>query len=148
MMNDLRYAIRALRQSPGFAITAIVSIGLAIGANSSIFSFLDAIILRPLPVPQPAQVMTLRAVEPAATTSGLADISGGMSYSDYVDFRDQNKSFEGLLAFDLTAAGFAKDSNTQPQFEIAYQRTKRSGKPVSPSHGYWLKSAARPEILS
>ena len=62
MMNDIRYAFRALRQNPGFAITAIVSIGLAIGANSFIFSFVDAIILHPLPVPHPAQVMTLRAV--------------------------------------------------------------------------------------
>ena len=50
MLNDIRYAFRALRQSPGFALTAIVSIALAIGANSAIFSFVDGLIFRPLPV--------------------------------------------------------------------------------------------------
>src|SRR5262245_5404326 len=120
MMNDIRYAFRALRQNPGFAITAIVSIGIAIGANSSIFSFVEAIILRPLPVPHPTQVVTLPAVEPAANTPGLADLSGAISYPDFVDFRDRNKSFDGMLAFDMTATGFARDAKTQPQFETAY----------------------------
>ena len=62
MLKDIDYAFRTLRQSPGFALTAIVSIALAVGANSSIYSFANRLLLRPLPVPNPSQVFTLRSV--------------------------------------------------------------------------------------
>jgi putative ABC transport system permease protein len=57
MLKDLRYAYRTLRQSPGFAITAILSIALAIGANSAIFSFQDALLFRPLAVRSPSTLV-------------------------------------------------------------------------------------------
>jgi len=66
----------------GFAFTAIISIGLAIGANSSIFGFIDAILLRPLPVQRASEVVSLRQIEPTASASGLANLSGGLSYPD------------------------------------------------------------------
>jgi len=79
MLNDIRYAVRALRQNGGFAFTAIISIGLAIGANSSIFGFIDALLLRPLPVQRASDVLSLRQIEPTASASGLANLSGGFS---------------------------------------------------------------------
>ena len=60
MLADLRYALRALRRNPTFAIVAILSIALGIGANSAMFSLADAMLLRPLPVENPSQVVNLR----------------------------------------------------------------------------------------
>jgi hypothetical protein len=54
MLNDLRYAVRTLRQNPGFALTAIVSIALGIGAITGVFSFGDGLVLRPLTIPNPS----------------------------------------------------------------------------------------------
>ena len=59
--QDVRYACRGLRRNPVFALTAILSLGLAIGANTAIYSIVDAALLRPLPVPQPDRLFTLEA---------------------------------------------------------------------------------------
>src|SRR5262245_20855339 len=120
MLNDIRYAIRALRQNRGFAFTAIISIGLAIGANSSIFGFIDAILLRPLPIPRASKVVSLRQIEPTASASGLANLGGRMSYPDFIYFKNNNQSFEDLLAYDLVPVGFAPDFRTQPQLRMGY----------------------------
>src|SRR5205814_1138650 len=110
MLNDIRYAIRALRKNRGFAFTAIISIGLAIGANSSIFGFIDALLLRPLPVTRPSDVLSLRQIDPTASASGLANLGGAISYPDFVYFKENIKSFEDLLAYRLVSAGFAPDA--------------------------------------
>src|ERR1700733_4352196 len=110
MLNDLRYAIRILRQNPGFALTAIVSIALGIGANATIFSLADGLVFRPLPVPNASQVVTLRSRTPNGTF-------GEISYADYADFRDTNRSFDGLIAYQLAPSGFARDSKAQPQLK-------------------------------
>src|SRR5881396_2549750 len=119
MLNDIRYAFRTLRQNPGFALTAIVSIGLAIGATSAIFGLNDAVLLRPLPVPDPSQLVTLRPVEPTVSST-VVNFSSRMSYSDFIDFRDKNQSFRGLLAYELVPAGFARDAKTQPQLRLGF----------------------------
>jgi predicted permease len=116
MLNDLRYAVRTLRQNPGFALTAIVSIALGIGANATIFSLADGMVLRPLPVPNPSQVVKLSA----RTPSGRFGDIGDMSYSDFLDYRDRLQSFDGLVAFSLTPFGFARDSKAQSQMKYGY----------------------------
>jgi predicted permease len=113
MLNDLRYAIRTLRQNPGFALTAIVSVALGIGANSTIFSLADGLLFRPLPVPHPSQVVTVRS----RTPNGYF---GQFSFADYADFRDKNRSFSGLVAYEMTPAPFARDPKAQPQLEYGY----------------------------
>ena len=110
MLNDFRYAVRTLRHNPGFAATAIFSIALGIGANSSIFSLADGLLLRPLPVPSALQVVTLRSRTPSGTP-------GNVSYADFVDFRDKNRSFDGLVAFALTRIAFAPDRQVQPELK-------------------------------
>ncbi len=112
MLQDLRYAFRTLRRKPGFALTAISSIALGIGANASIFSFVDAVLLRPLPVPKASEVVTLRSVTPDQTA-----FAGNMSWQDYIDFRDRSRSFNGLVAFEPANFGFALDTVTQPQLK-------------------------------
>ena len=86
MLNDIRYALRTMRQNPGFALTAIVSIALGIGVNSTIFSLANGLLLRPLPVPNPSQVFSLRSRMPRVFSSGGltgAGSFGDMSYRDW-----------------------------------------------------------------
>jgi putative ABC transport system permease protein len=112
MLNDFRYAFRALRRTPGFALTAIVSVALGAGSNSAIFSLADGLLFRPLPVPRASQVLTLRSRTPSGTF-------GGISYRDFEDLRDRNRSFDGLIAYQLAPLGFAEDQNAQPQLKAA-----------------------------
>jgi hypothetical protein len=59
LFRDIRHAVRSLRRSPGFSLTAIVTLGLGLGANAAIFSVLDAALLRPLPYPESDRIVTL-----------------------------------------------------------------------------------------
>ena len=117
MLKDIRYAFRALRQNSGFALTAILSIALAIGANSTIFSLANGLLLRPLSVPQPNEFVTLRAIGPAVSSSNLKGIyESSLSYPEYEDFRRSTHSFFGLVAMDHIIAAFAKDAKTPVEF--------------------------------
>jgi predicted permease len=113
MLNDLRYALRTLRRNPGFALTAAISMALGIGATATIFSLGDALVLRPLPVPNPSQVVKLSSRTPSGTL-------GDMSYLDFLDYRDKLQSFDSLAAYSLTPFGFAKDSKTQSQMKYGF----------------------------
>jgi predicted permease len=95
LLQDVRFALRILRRSPGFTVAAILTLALAIGANAVVFGFVDALILRPLHVPQ---AETLYGTE-------YGDNSGFQSYLNYIDLRDRNKSFEDLAAFNFVFAG-------------------------------------------
>ncbi len=94
--SDLRYAARQLRRSPGFTITAVLTLALAIGANSVVFSILNAFLLRPLNVPQAQSLYGIWRT----TTRDMAQ-----SYPDYLDLRDRNRSFDGLVAYNVAVAG-------------------------------------------
>src|SRR6185295_3427579 len=85
-------------------------IGLAIGANSAIFSFQDALLFRPLAVENPPTLVTVNSRN---TTGGYS----GFPYPDVVDVRDKNSSFDGVVAYRLMPAGIARDEKSQPQFK-------------------------------
>jgi len=94
MTADLRLAFRQLRKSPGFALTAVLTLALAIGANAVVFSVLNALVLRPLNVPHPDNLfMVERAFG--------SDTSPSHSYPDYRDLRDQNHSFDQLVSYNI-----------------------------------------------
>ena len=93
----------------------IVSIGLAIGANAAIFSLADALFLRPLEVPDPFGVVTL------ATRPSTDD--GRLSYPEYLDVRNGNRSFASLAAVRILRAGLARDAKTQPELKIGFATT-------------------------
>jgi predicted permease len=95
MNADLRLALRQLRKAPGFALTAVLTLALAIGANAIVFSVLNALILRPLKVPHPETLFMLeRAYESTTVPSE--------SYPDYRDLRDRNRSFDSLVLYAIT----------------------------------------------
>src|SRR5512132_2594336 len=96
LWQDLRYGCRVLGASPGFTTIAVLSLATGIGANCAIFSFADALLLRPLPVARPGEVLTVGS---ATNFEALGASSLVASYRDYVDIRDRTKSFEGLAAY-------------------------------------------------
>src|SRR5438874_11924598 len=94
-IQDLRFALRLLRKSPGFTFTAVVTLALAIGANAVVFAALNAFVLRPLKVPRAESLYSVHRL----------DNSANQSYPDYLDMRDRNRSFEDLAAYHITQAG-------------------------------------------
>jgi putative ABC transport system permease protein len=91
--QDLRYALRVLRRSPAFATAAVLTLALGIGANTTIFTIVNAILLRPLPVTDPGSMVRLYRLEPNGGRGTL------FSYSEYAYYRDQNTRFSGLVAY-------------------------------------------------
>jgi predicted permease len=90
MLTDLKLAFRQLRKSPGFTLTAIVTLALGIGANAIVFSVLNALILKPLNVPGAERLYSVqRAKYPS------------QSYPDYIDLRDKSHTFESLIAYQI-----------------------------------------------
>ncbi len=97
LLQDIRYGVRMLLKQPGFALIAVVALALGVGANATIFSFVNGLVLRPIEgVTEPER---LAAVYTSDYDSG---IYGASSYPDYVDFRDQVDAFEGLAACEET----------------------------------------------
>src|SRR6476620_8405728 len=115
LWQDVRYGCRMFAASPGFATVAILSLAIGIGANSAIFSFADALLLRPLPVARPGEVLTVGSTETLESFGASSLVS---SYRDYVDVRDRTKTFAGLAAFANLRAGFAPDVKTTPRLKL------------------------------
>jgi predicted permease len=97
LLQDLRYALRLLRKSPAFTAVAVVTLALGIGANAVVFSVLNALILRPLNVPHSQDLFMIEREVGKGNTPQ-------QSYPDYVDLRDRNRSFDGLIAYTISPA--------------------------------------------
>jgi predicted permease len=95
LSRDIRHAIRSLRQAPGFVLVVVITLGLGIGANTAIFSLMDQVLLRPLPVHDPSGLVLLDG--PGAFQGRTVNLAT-FSYPMYVDFRDRNEVFGGVLA--------------------------------------------------
>jgi putative ABC transport system permease protein len=90
--SDIRTAVRGLRQRPGFAAAIILTLGIGIGATTTIFSLVDGVVLRPLPYPDHQRLVAL------GTTFRGRDQLAGVSLPNYIDWRDQSRSFESMGA--------------------------------------------------
>jgi hypothetical protein len=109
LWQDLRFGARLLVKQPGFTMIAVLALSLGIGANSTIFSFFNGILLRPLPFQQPERLMLL---DELATNRGGASL--GVSWPNYLDWRAQNQVFTDVgasqdITFTLTGAGEAEE---------------------------------------
>src|SRR6202047_2543589 len=107
--QDLRYVLRQLRRSPGFAVAAVLTLAMAIGANTVVFSVINGLILRPLNVPQ---AQSLYGIERAS------DKDMSQSYPDYLDLRDRNHSFDDLAAFNITQVALDTGENPSPVWGV------------------------------
>ena len=92
LWQDLRYAVRQLRKSPGFTAVAVLTLALGIGASTAIFSVVDAVLLRPLPFPHPEQIVQVWEQSPNGDSINLSD-------PNFDDFRTQNTTFANLAAY-------------------------------------------------
>jgi predicted permease len=105
LWQDLRYGFRVLRASPGFFAVAILSLALGIGANTSIFSVVNAALLRPLPVTEPDRLAFL-------FNGSQANPYGTSSYPDYVEYRDKNEVFSDVLSYSSITVSARSDDLT------------------------------------
>jgi putative ABC transport system permease protein len=111
--QDVRYGCRVLASNPGFTLVAVASLAIGVGANCAAFSWADALLLRPLTVSRPGEVLTVGSTMSVEGFSRL-----GASYRDYVDVRDRSKSFKGLVAFSGVTAGLAKTPDALPKLTL------------------------------
>jgi predicted permease len=112
LWRDLRFSFRSLRKRPGFTIVVVVSLALGIGANTAIFSLVDGIVFRPLPVPNPGGLVTIDIAASRLTSFGAS------SYLDWVDLSTRSKSFQALstqqgMSAALNPAGAVPDGKPQ-----------------------------------
>ena len=108
MLTDLRYALRMLLKSPGFTIVAVLTLALGIGANTAIFSVVNAVLLKPLPFPASQQLL---AAGMTNTNDGSPrDELGSLSYPDYFDFRKENRTLASLAIYRNETVAF-NDAN-------------------------------------
>ncbi len=115
-VQDLRFALRQMRRSPGFVVTAVLTLALGVGANTAVYSLLDQALLRSLPVSKPEQLVVLSV--PGKAWSGHSSDHGAgeeksFSYPMYRDLRDQAKVFDGLIATAPAPVGIAHDRTSE-----------------------------------
>jgi putative ABC transport system permease protein len=109
LASDLRYAIRKLAKSPGFAALTIFTLALGIGANSAIFSVVNGVVLRPLPYPEPERLMFITSQFPS-----LGFDQFWVSPPEFLELRDWNRSFESVGAYNVSAANLGVEQPVRP----------------------------------
>ena len=106
LSKDIRYGFRSLIKRPGFVIIAIITLALGIGANTAMFSLLNTVLLRPLPVTNPEQIVSV-------SVRGKSDSILAFSYPDYKDFRDRNQVLSGLLLYRFAPLSLSRSGNNE-----------------------------------
>jgi len=153
MLNDLRYAIRQLRKSPGFTAAAVLTLALGIGATTAIFSIVDAVLLRPLPYPEAEKIVSLREVDAKGRQITFAE-------PNFLDVRARNHTLAAAAEYNMqlttvlggsepvrarvayVSGDFFKTLGVQPATGRSFlpEEAKVGGHPVAVvSHGYWQR---------
>src|SRR3954467_12857279 len=114
-LRPFTQALRGLRKSPGFTLSTIAVLTLGIGANTAIFSVVNAVLLRPLPFPESRSIVTVFHVPPATAFPGLKRFS--VSAANYLDWRKQNDVFEAMTVF--SGRGLRMGGGSKPRLLTA-----------------------------
>src|SRR6266436_9087798 len=99
LWRDLRYGARALAKNPGFTVVAVLAIAVGIGVNTWIFSVLNGVAVRLLPIPRAEQIVSVDQILHGKVSRNVHGEPGLSSYSEYKNYRDHNHVFSGLLAY-------------------------------------------------
>ena len=110
LFKDIRYGFRLLIKNPAFAVVAILSLALGIGANTAVFSFLNAFLLSPLPVKESSRLVSI------FTTDVKNKGTLPTSHYNYLDYRDKNDVFEEVLAYNFAGVTYTGDGGETRQF--------------------------------
>jgi putative ABC transport system permease protein len=113
LMQDLRFSLRQIRRSPGFMVTAVLTLALGVGANTAIFSLLDQALLRSLPVRAPEQLVVLSGTGKAwdgHSSNHGSGVEQSFSYPMYRDLRDRGTAFDGLIATSPAGVGITRNN--------------------------------------
>ena len=130
IFQDVRYALRQMIKGPGFALVAVVTLALGIGANTAIFSVVNGVLLRPLPFHDPAHLVRIWHVPPQPSFPGMTQFA--VSAANYVDWENENHVFDSMAIysyrfFTLTGSGkpeqimaCAVSSNSSTYWELRH----------------------------
>jgi hypothetical protein len=108
LLQDLRFAARVLLRKPAFTVVALLTLGLAIGANTAIFSIVNALVLRPLPFPEPEEIVQLERGYPDGKSTSVAA-------PKFVFWREHNTVFEHVATYDTLGSGFNMTGDGPPE---------------------------------
>src|SRR6185295_2983846 len=109
LLQDIRYAIRGFLKRPGFTAIALIALALGIGANTAIFSLVNAVLLRPLPFAEPSRLIwVFGSVRNGTNRASVAPL-------DYLDFRQQNSTFEQFAALFVVPQAVNLTGNGEPE---------------------------------
>src|ERR1700739_1397526 len=111
LLQDLRFGFRMILRNPGFAAVAIIVLALGIGANTAIFSVVNGVILRPLPYPESDQLVRIWHTPPQKNFPGMNRFS--VSAANFVDWKNQNHSFENMAMYSFTHADMPGDGHPE-----------------------------------
>ncbi len=163
LLQDLRFALRTLRNDPGFTSAAVLILALGIGANTALFNIVDGVLLRPLPYPQPEQLVTLRESKPNFAT-------GSISFPNFLDWQKDNRTFASMAAMRggrsliftglgeaeqlnavLLSSGFFEQLGVNPVLGRTFTRDEErvgAAPTVMITDGFWKrKFGATPNVL-
>ncbi len=115
LLQDIRFGLRQLLKRPIFTALAIISMALGIGANTAIFSLVDTVLLRPLPVREPSKLIAVDGTQPNGTDFTL------QSFPNYKDYRERSRSFEGLLAYRFVVASLSHNGVNQRAWGLRFR---------------------------
>src|SRR5215471_9877736 len=99
LLQDLRYAVRTLRNNLGFTLVAVLTLALGIGANTAIFQLLDSIRLTALPLKNPNQLAEVRIIQPHGRTGNFTSLHPNLTYPQWEQIRTQQQGFSGMFAW-------------------------------------------------
>ena len=114
LFEDARYGLRVLSKNPAFTVAAVLAIALGVGLNVGIFSVLNGIALRPLPVPRAQQILSVNQVFHHTVSRNVHNGLSMFSYAEYLDYRDHNHVFGGLVAYEPFVEATLGGGHMQP----------------------------------
>ena len=168
--NDVRYALRTLRRSPGFAVAAVAPIALGVGINTGLFSILNSMVLRPLPTPESAELISVYQEFRGVKERRVHGARSMFSVPEYRAYRDGTKTLSGVMAYSrpwtmtlggetpreiesaLVTCNYFDVLRVRPVLGVGFTRTNCEGPAATPaivlSHALWTHAfAADPDII-